>query len=464
MNPSDVLVPLRKQLAEFIHTVSFEKIPADAIQQAKHCLLDLVGVAIAGSRQNVASVARSLIPVIDGGGDVTLWGDGRKLSLLTAVLLNAIQGHAIDMDDGHRYANGHPGVMTIPTAVALSESSGRSGKHLLEAIVVGYEVFIRLGTACNPDLLQRGFHTTATVGAFASAAVASKLLGLSVTQTANALSLAGLQSAGLLEALSSGESGKSLQVGRAAQGGVLAALLAQRGADGPELILEGAKGFGKAFAGKDVDAGAVCRELGARYKIQDIYFKRHAACRHIHSAIDALSALLSENTIKVDEIEAIDIDTYSIAKNLTGHLTTEKSELAAKFSMPVTIGLRLVFGRTDAAAFCEEHIADPQVQKIARLVAITSNPAWDALYPGKRGADVRVRTPKATYRKEVVYPKGEPEFPLSIEELVAKFDANAGMVYSGDRVASIRERIMGAEKGQVSDITSLLQESDVPVR
>ena len=176
MDPSSAPVPLRKNLADFILETSFEKLPNNVIHQAKLCLLDLIGVGIAGGRQNVASIVHSLIPAMGACDEVTLWGSDRKLPLPAAVLMNAVQAHAIDMDDGHRYANGHPGVVTIPTAVALCEKENLTGLELIEAIVIGYEIFIRLGSAINPDLLLRGFHTTATIGCFASGAVAAKLL------------------------------------------------------------------------------------------------------------------------------------------------------------------------------------------------------------------------------------------------------------------------------------------------
>jgi 2-methylcitrate dehydratase PrpD len=198
------------------------------------------------------------------------------------------------MDDGHRYANGHPGVVTIPTAVALSEKKNLTGRELIEAIVIGYEVFIRLGSALNPDLLLRGFHTTATIGCIASGAVAAKLLNLNRAQTENALSLSGLQSAGLLEVLHSGESGKSFQVGKAAQSGILAGLMAKHGADGPESIFEGEKGFFKAFAGKPCDSQIHLQESWEELSSARRLFQKHAACRHIHSALDAMAEIVAQ--------------------------------------------------------------------------------------------------------------------------------------------------------------------------
>lgn len=448
---------LRQKLAVFIQETEFSSLPDEVIQSAKFCLLDLVGVALAGSRQPTTRLAIEVFGKNAPPEEATLWASPAKLSIAAASLLNAVQAHAIDMDDGHRYANGHPGTVTIPAAIALAESEGLSGRELIAAIVVGYEVFIRLGRVINPDLLKRGFHTTAVIGTFAAAAVAAKCLKLSVAQIENALSLAGLQSAGLLEALSSGEMGKSFQVGKAVQSGVLAAMLAGRGADGPEQIFEGDKGFFQAFAGKKCDTEAVCSNLGVDFQIVNVYFKRHAACRHIHSALDAIAEILLDNEIDRTEIEAIDIETYSVAKNLTGHLATSGSELAAKFSMPVAIGLKLVFDRTDALAFTQENISDPRVHAIARKVSITTSAARDTVYPGVRGADVLIRTKDASYGREVLYPKGEPEYPLSLEELIGKYETNAGMAFPAEPRKNLRESIMNVDQLYVDDVTRLLR-------
>jgi 2-methylcitrate dehydratase PrpD len=167
--------------------------------------------------------------------------------------------------------------------VALAERENLTGRELIEAIVIGYEFFIRLGSAINPDLLLRGFHTTSTIGCFSSGAVTARLLKLSRPQTENALSLSGLQSAGLLEVLHSGESGKSFQVGKAAQSGILAGLMAKHGADGPESIFEGEKGFFKAFAGSRATIKPSAGILG-KTSICPTFISKHAACRHLFCA------------------------------------------------------------------------------------------------------------------------------------------------------------------------------------
>ena len=454
MSPSKQ--PLRKKLAGFINRMSFEELPAQVVRQAKLCILDLIGVSIAGSTQKTTSIVRELFSATGGNGEATIWTSGRKVPIQTAALVNAVQGHAIDMDDGHRFANGHPGVMTIPAAFAIAEKEDLTGRELIEAVVIGYEMFIRLGTAANPDLLMRGFHTTATIGTFASAAVASKLLGLKNTQTENALALAGLQSAGLLEALSSGESGKSFQVGKASQSGIMAGLMAQRGADGPVDIFEGEKGFLRSFTGKECESRVICRDLGREFQILNVYCKKHAACRHIHSALDATAEILSRSEIALEEILAIDIETYSIAKNLTGHLAMQDSELAAKFSTPIAIALFLVFGKSDFSAFNQKWISDPRVQAIAKKIKVFVNPERDVNYPQERSAKVTIHTPGQSYEHEMLFPKGEPESKLSEDEFIEKYEQNACILYSKSEADNIKTAIMNLENIRVREITELL--------
>ena len=453
---------LRQRFADIILSTRYADFSPAVVHAAKLCLLDLIGVALAGARQCVTATAHATLDPGGGPPEATLWGCDAKVAVPTAALLNAVSGHAIDMDDGHRFANGHPGVVTIPPAIALAEHLDLSGRDLLEAVVIGYEFFIRLGAALNPDLLTRGFHTTATVGAVASGAACAKLLRLSRSQTEQALALSALQSAGLLEVLTSGESGKSFQVGKAAQSGVLAARMAAAGADGPERVFEGDKGFFKAFSGKAVDPDALCGSFGRDYATPGVYFKRHAACRHIHSALDALAEIAAKTGLSADEVQRIDVDTYSIARNLTGHLAGADSELAAKFSTPLALALYLVFGRTDAAAFTRANLSDPRVRRIAERVTVRVDPDRDAMLPDKRSALVIVHAGSGVYRREVVYPKGEPEFPLSDREMQAKFEANATVVYSPEHARQLADTVLSIERRSVRDLSGAGHDTNQP--
>jgi len=181
--------------------------------------------------------------IINNGGreEATIIGSSVKVPMANAALVNGAVSHVVELDDGHRIAKGHPGVTVISAALAVAESLGATGKELITAVVAGYDIFVRVASSINPSHLNKGYHTTGTCGTLAAAAAASSLLKLGEIQTANALGLAGIQASGLLEVTIDGQMAKVLNAGKAAYGGVLAALLAKENAEGPKSVIEGKK-------------------------------------------------------------------------------------------------------------------------------------------------------------------------------------------------------------------------------
>jgi len=439
----------RKELAEFIISTRYDEMTEVVIHQAKRCILDFLGVALAGSRVGLAPLITEVICGMGGTNEATIIGEGRKIPSLHASLVNGVRGHSLDMDDGHRYANAHPGVTVIPAALAIAEKENLSGKKLIESIIVGYETLIRIAIAINPSHLKRGFHTTGTIGTFGAAAACSKLLELSKTEVENALSIAGLQSAGLLEALTSGQMIKPLHPGKAAHSGVLSSLLAQKGAEGPELIFEGEKGFFRAFSDEvnNLPAG-----LGSNFEIMNTYFKIYAACRHIHPTLDAIKAIMDMNQIDLNEIESIDVSTYSVAYRLTGKTRKAATELAAKFSLPISTALMIVYGKAGVDQYSLTNINKPLVQHIADKVKIQTDEARDKVYPKKRGSTVRVTTDKNTYIHEVDIARGEPENPWTDDEISRKFHSNAAKMLSKNQASDLYRRIFDLEQISVREL------------
>jgi 2-methylcitrate dehydratase PrpD len=446
---------LTDNLAQFISWICFDELPKEVVHQTKRCLLDFLGVALAGGSVGLAPLITNLICDMGGSEESTIIGDGRKIPALNAVFVNSIKGHTLDMDDGHRYANGHPGVVVIPSAIALAEKENITGKELIEAIVVGYEIFIRIAALINPSHLKRGFHTTGTVGPFGAAAACSKILNLNEREIKNALAIAGLQGAGLLEVLTSGQMMKPLHPGRASQGGLIASLLAKGGAEGPNLILEGEKGFFKAFS--DVrEFNRISSDLGNNFEIMNIYFKLHAACRHIHPAIDAVKEIMERNEIDIDKIKRIEVSTYSVAYNLTGRKGEEDTELGAKFNLPISIALVLVYGKAGIDEYSMEYIKKPMVQELSKKVKVIVDKERDYVYPNKRSACVKIEDSKGAYQYEVELPKGDPEVPLSDDELKDKFFHNAKKALPIGKITKIQEAISNIEEKPMRELMKLV--------
>ncbi len=452
--------PLRSKLADIATSVRCEDLPQEVKHQAKRCVLDLLGVALAGSGHHLSEICRRVAFADGGKEEASVWGSrSKRLPATAAMMVNAVQGHVLDMDDGNRFANGHPGVVTISPAFALAERQNLTGRDLIEAIVVGYEIFVRLASAINPELLLRGFHTTSTVGSCASAAVVSKLLKLPGPAVENALSLAALQGSGLLEVMSSGQMGKSIQVGSSVRNGAFAALLAEKGAEGPVLAFEGCKGFFSTLAGKECPAFAMSDDADLQYQIMRGYLKEHAACRHTHPVLDAVSEIMRHHRPDPAAIVSIEVETYQIARDLTCGRTAQASGLAAKFDLPLAVGLLLTFGRTDPSIFTDRNVSHPQVRSLAERVVVHVSPRRDSLYPQQRGCKVTITTDAQEFSREVHNPKGEPEYPLTDEDVIRKFEQNAQSIIAHDQSKRLWESVFNMDGLYVRQLTEMLAPS-----
>ena len=403
-------------------STSYDQLPDDVIQKAKECFTDFVGVALRGSETESGEAVKN---IIRPGGESTVIGQGRSTPM-EAGLANGIFAHSMDLDDGHRLAMLHPGACVIPAALSLCEAENRTGKELIESIVVGYQVVIALGMMVNPGHRSRGFHSTGTCGTLGAASSACKAMDLSETQINNALGLAGTQAAGLLESDHSGSMGKHLHTGRAAQSGILSALLARNGFTGGETILEGDEGFLKAMTDIDpnamtdidpytmVDAHPHETDLPMEnYHISDVYFKIYPVCRHLHSSIDALLEIVKEEQPELEEIEKITVNTYKIAAEHDDYHPT--STEALRQSLPVSMAVALLNHYQETVDLIEFSYSPPnqkEINDISGKIQIKIDSNLDKQYPQSRPSEVTIFTEKGIYKNKVDLPQGEPENPL----------------------------------------------------
>ncbi|MEM7211666.1 MAG: MmgE/PrpD family protein, partial [Pseudomonadota bacterium] len=275
--------------AEFV--CSFEP-PEKAKIAARNCLLDWYGAALAGSILPPATLLRTAFP---GTGSARLLPDGDTRDPRTAALINATASHIVEVDDIYRSGLYHPGVVTIPAALALGEDRNISGAQLIHAIVAGYEVSNGIARALNPAHYEH-WHTTGTVGHFGAVVAGSVALGLNPSQTAHAMSTVSTFAAGLRHAFSSDAMSKPLHAGRAAEGGVAATLMSEAGVTGIPDMLEGVRGFGVAMS-EAVDWDTAIGTLGAEWTIEETTIKAHACCGHNFAALDAVRHLMSEHSL-----------------------------------------------------------------------------------------------------------------------------------------------------------------------
>ncbi len=217
--------------ADFTVNTHYDNLKPEVIQQAKKLILDLIGVSLAGYQlMEFPSMIVGYMASLEGKPEATIIQTKKKFPAVNAAFANAACAHALDMDDGHRFAALHPGTVIIPAAIATAELSGASTKELITGVVVGYEIMIRIGMAINPSSLNRGFHSTGIIGSFGAAAAAANIMGLSRKETIGAFGLAGLQASGLLQVNHDVEGAKvkPINPARAATSGLLSCILAQR--------------------------------------------------------------------------------------------------------------------------------------------------------------------------------------------------------------------------------------------
>jgi len=417
--------PIADKFAEFFHGVRYEDLPEPVVTAAKRCILDLLGVAIGGLGMPFPRMVVDYLGDLGGKAEATLLGlSGKKIPALNAALGNGVCAHALDMDDGFRYGGVHPSVATIPAALAAAEVKKAGGKAIILGTVLGAEIMTRLAKAVNPSHLERGFHTTGTLGPFGATAAAGKIYGLTRDRFVRAIGLAGLQSAGLLEILHDGAMSKPIHPGKAAMAGILSVELAQRGARGPASILEGEKGFFTAMADA-VNLDALLVGLGERFFITDQYIKLHAACRHVHPVIDAVLKIKTDHGIRFEDIDSIKIDTYPVAISFCGTKALPESPAAAKFNLSFSAALAAYFGDAGMNRFCEETIQNRDIQHLAGRITAAASDRWSGIYPEQRGASIALDTRDGRRLSvEVALPKGEPENPASTEDLLIKFRSN----------------------------------------
>lgn len=447
---------LSGKLAAFITGLNYKSLPSEVVHKAKLCLMDTLGAALAGSKMPEALIAKRLAEKLSQKKEATLYTGKGKVGALEAAMANGIMSHVLELDDGNRYAQGHPGVAVIPAVLALGEKEKAKGKDLIPAIVAGYEVFGRVGAGGNPSHFNRGFHTTGTCGTFAAAAAAGRLLKLNASKMVSALGIAGSQAAGLFAFLADGTMTKTLHAGKAAQNGILSAYLAKEGFTGPAYILEDKRGFYRAFA-DTFNPQRVVEGLGEKYEIMNTYVKFHASCRHSHPAVDAILDISSRAPLQPQEIERVNVYTYTIAAKLIDGKKVS-TPISGKMSLPYAAAVAILRGKVGLGEFKIKVLNDQEVQALMQKIDVYADPELDKMVPDHRGARAEILMKDGTkLTSTILDPKGEPENPGSGNDIYDKFRMLASTVFKTDRVDKLLEKIDGLEKiRDLSELTRLL--------
>jgi 2-methylcitrate dehydratase PrpD len=452
-----------RRLARFVTGLVLEDLPPVVVSRTARLVLDTLGSCLASSTMDFGRAVIRTGKRLGGPLESSLIGGKAKVAAVNAVLVNGTLAHGLDFDDTREDAIVHTGCVAVTTALAVGEAVGSPGSAVLEAIVSSVEVMCRVGLAVPGKFHARHFHPTAISGSFAAAAAAGKLYGLTEDQLVHALGICGSQASGIIEYLADGSWTKRLHPGWAAHAGVTAALLAQAGFTGPETIFEGKQGFYLAFAG-GYDGGRMdhlLESLGKVWEVEYLTFKPYPCGSIAHPYMDCAHRLRAQHAIQPDQIVEIQCRTAEgPVPRLWEPLAAKRrppNGYAAKFSLPYLVAVMLVKGRAGLAEFTDTAVQERAVLKIAAKVNYELDPSID--YPRQFIGHVRIRlTDGRVVEERQDHPRGGPDFPMTREELEAKFRGNAALLLSKEKTQQVIRAVGGiAAARQLASLMTLLR-------
>ena len=437
-----------RELVEFLAALDGARVPVEVFDRARFFLLDYLGVATRGSLAESSAPIYKMIERIGASGSSTIIGTGMRTSPGYAALANGAAAHAIELDDTHNAGSIHLGAVMFSTALALAEAiPGVTPEQFFLAVIAGYEAAARIAMAVQPkEHYLLGFHPTATCGVFGATVTASKLLDLSAEQMLSGVGIAGSMAAGSLEFLREGAWTKRLHPGLAAQSGIQAAMLAADGFRGPSTILEGRDGFLAGYSRKPIPE-RITEGLGESFEIQRTSVKPHACCRYMQGPIDAILELVKTNDIKSEQVENLEVAVLEAGWTLVASPRAQKykpqSVVDAQFSMPFGAAIAVLHRCAGLDEFTAENAQSNQVRHLMERVTLLKDTRLDRNFPKEWNARVTIFLNDGhQYEKFVQHPKGDPENPLSWEELVAKFKSLASGVIPLDRCDQIVDHVL----------------------
>ena len=395
--------------------------PAGARERAVLAVCDTIGVALAGASEPATRIVRDTV-TSESRGPCRILGTAERAGASDAAFANGVAIHALDYDDMCFVSMAHPSCALVPAALAAAELAQASGRAVLDAYLVGFEVECRLGMVMNPRHYHaRGWHCTSSIGTIGAAAAAARVLNLPPPATAHALGIAASLACGLKENI--GTMVKPLHAGVAARNGVMAARLAQQGFTASEHAIDGQQGY---LAAMDSERPApalaqAIADLGARWEILDtgISVKLYPSCAATHPPLDVLLQLVRTHGVTADDVDAMEVEADSMTPRLLIH-ERPATALEAKFSMPFCAAAAVVFGHPTMDTFDVDRIHDARVQQLMPRVTLRANPAFDAAAPlSQARVTIRLRDGR-TLTEHADGARGYPG-RLTGDELSAKF-------------------------------------------
>jgi 2-methylcitrate dehydratase PrpD len=455
-----------RAVVEFITRARLEDFPPEAVRLGTRCLVDGLGVMLAGSTTPAARIVRDHVQAGERAAEATVLGPQPfRTSAASAALLNGLSGHAHDFDDTQLSTTAdrifglltHPTVPPLAAALAVGERLKASGARVLEAFLTGFEVECKIAEAIHPHHYKKGFHSSGTIGTFGAMTAAAKLMGLDAGATLHALAIAASMASGIR--VNFGTMTKPLHVGRASQNGVVAADLAARGFTGGSEALDGPWGFFQVFSfGDGFDPSRIVGLLGHPHTIVSpgVSIKPYPCGVLGHPSMDAMRALVTTHDVRPEQIRAIRLRAGSNILNPLRYGVAQ-SELEAKFSPPFMLSAIALRRRAGIREFSDEFVLSEPVQQMMSRVQTILDPEIEAMGFEKIRSTVEVDLAEGrtlTQPADARY-RGGPDRPFTREELHEKFSECAGLVLPTDAMARVLELVESI--ASLADVTDLAQ-------
>jgi 2-methylcitrate dehydratase PrpD len=439
------------KLVAFVCRTNFNDLPKAVVTRAKEVMADTLSVIAAGAQEDEVKGLTKRLVDHKSRQVSSLIGSGMRTEPSKAALINGTAGTFLELDEGNQFGRGHPGIHVVPAALAMAEEGRLSGKDLLTALVLGYEIGTRIGIACK---IRMSMHPHGTWGTVGAAVAVGKLMGYSeaaMKEMINVSSSLGIATS--RKTMLEGGTVRNVYSGVSNFMGVLAHQLVQSGFTGEA---DGLKTVYGSVVSDTFSPEAMTEELGRRFEIARNYFKMHACCRYNHGTLDALEKIMAKNPLKAGEIESVDVETYSLAAQLCDR--NPQNMLAAKFSIPFAVATLIVHGRTDVGCFTPQAVRSDEVQALAKRVAVKEDPKLTAMMPARRPSRVRVTLKSGEkLEAEVTMNKGDFEDPYGPADLEKKYFSLADPVWGHSKAEQIRSQVMAVEKVKdINQVTSLI--------
>ena len=435
-------------IAAYVEASRGQRASEPAREAALRCTLDLLGAAAAGINEPGVAAIRGMALKAMGAGDAPVWFAGLSSSVIGAAWANSAAASALDLDDGHRLARGHPGAAVIPTAFAVAHETGATLEELISAIVIGYEVGVTIGAA------RVVYGNTGTWSSYAAVATAAALRRTPSAILAHALAIAGESAPNQLFSSASTPRTPAPEGSDVKEGipwsvvtGLVALGLAEGGHTGPRNILDSPRHY------RFPDELA----LGSSLHICNAYFKLYACCRHVHAPVDAMLNVIHRHHINASEIDAIEVETTSGAMRISNRAQPENL-IDAQYSIPYCLALAAFRGAQALLPLTAEALAhDDELTGLARKVTLSLSPEFDAVFPAQTLARVTVVCGDRSFVSDITAPKGEATNPLSWAELEAKFSAATRMVATDTQQNRMLSAMNNARAGSLTALTACLE-------